>query len=51
MDIGGKNILLNPGEIKDAAVIFDLVWKNLVAKYGEERLIFPKGLPLFTPLA
>jgi adenylate kinase len=31
-------------EIKDAALIFDYVWKNLVSRYGEENLIFPKEI-------
>ncbi len=31
-------------EIKDAALIFDSVWKNLIAEYGEESLSFPKEI-------
>lgn len=29
-------------EIKDAELIFRQVWGNLVAKYGEENMVFPK---------
>jgi hypothetical protein len=29
-------------EIKDAELIFRQVWANLVAKYGEENMVFPK---------
>lgn len=31
-------------EIKDAALIFDSVWKKLTSKYGEEKMTFPKEI-------
>jgi len=33
-------------EIKDAQIIFDSVWKDLVAEFGREKLHFPKELLL-----
>ena len=34
----------NNFEVKDAELIFKLVWAGLVAKYGEENLVFPKEI-------
>lgn len=34
----------NSFEVKDAELIFKLVWAGLVAKYGEEAMVFPKEI-------
>jgi hypothetical protein len=30
-------------EMKDARMMFDIAWDNLVKNFGEENLVFPKG--------